>query len=212
MNTVVSKDRPQANSGQQSQDLDQLQASRSHYYFDSLKDALRSLPTISPKGSIVVLLGVPDDTKNQTLNELNSEIKDGKMIWSVINALREVISHSPNPFRAAEKFIINNYKSLLGGPNREVFFQETLAMRCGQSPAFVLTSDWPDPTTLGKGLKPSPFKFLWATGFFTIDLEVLCIRCDTTTNTYEVGRGILNPDGPEPGYEFSELPPPNSSQ
>jgi hypothetical protein len=209
MREVVSSTTP-PNQIDQNIDLSRLLTARGPYFFSSFADALCSLPTISPQGSIVVLDGVPDAARDQTLKELDSEIQHGKRIWSVKDALRNVVSHSGSAYPAADKFIINGYIPLRGGPNMELSFQMNVAVKCNKSPAFVLTNQWPDPSTLGKGLEQSPHNFRWARGFFTPNLEVLCIRYDPSSKTYEVGRGILNPDGPEHGYKFSELSPPDS--
>jgi hypothetical protein len=211
MSEVVSKGTPPKDIAQQSGpdnvDLNRPLTSRSPYFYSSFGDAVRSLPTISPRGSIVVLLGVPDETRDQTLKELNSEIKNGKRIWSVKDALREVVTHSGEPFPAAEKFIINGYVPLRAGPNMELSFQMNVVVKCKQSPAFVLTNQWPDPTTLGKGLEQSPFNFRWAKGFFTPNVEVLSIRYDELSKTFEMGLGSLTQEGTLQRYNFSDLAP-----
>jgi hypothetical protein len=175
-------------------------------FFSSFSDALRVMPELCPKGAIVVLLDVPDGARSQALHELNSEIKDGKRIWSVKDAQREVMN-SPYLFPPAEKFVIHGYRSLLGGSNREQAFQLSVAKKCSASPAFVLTNEWPDPITLGKSGGEALFNFAWAKGFFTPDSEVMGIRYDNDSKTFEIGRGTLASAGASQCYTFSNLAP-----
>jgi hypothetical protein len=157
----------------------------------SFEEALQCVAFHCPRGAIVVLEGIPQKARSATLTKLTNSVAHGKREWLVRDALRDVVTHSPARFPAADKVIIDGYIPKRGGIPREVVFQISVAKRCAGSPAYVLTEQWPDPATLGM-VAPDPFtKFAWANGFFTSGAEVVFIRHRESERSFEAGKAVL---------------------